>query len=157
MPRRTYKKQDIKPNAPYNSLEVEKLVNYIMKDGKKSVARDIVYYVLDSIKQKNLDPLDVLNTAIQNVAPSKEVRPRRVGGASYLVPVETRPQRKLFLAFNWIINSAQARSNKQYHSFKEKLFDEIMDAYQNQGEAINKKTQIEKLAQANKAFAHFSW
>lgn len=109
------------------------------------------------IKIEKNDPITVLEVAVNNVAPRKEVKPRRVGGASYLVPIDTRPQRKLFLALNWILNAANARSNKQYSSFDKKLHAELMDAFQNQGEAVNKKLQVEKLADANKAFSHFSW
>jgi small subunit ribosomal protein S7 len=157
MPRRGYKKQDAGVDPIYGSYEVEKLVNYVMKDGKKSVAQRNVYTALEALNEAKLDPVDVLNKAISNVAPSKEVRPRRVGGASYLVPVDTRSARKLFLALNWIVNAAQARSNKQYKTFDQKLHAELLDAYNNQGEAINKRQQVEKLAAANKAFAHFSW
>lgn len=157
MPRRGYKKQTIGIDAIYESYEVAKLINYVMIDGKKSVAEKQVYAALEALKADKQDPLDVLQKAIQNVAPSKEVRPKRVGGASYLVPVDTRAQRKLFLALNWIITSAQARSNKQYKTFGEKLHAELLDAANNQGEAINKRLQVEKIAAANKAFAHFSW
>ena len=141
----------------YDSIEVSKLVNYVMRDGKKSVAQKQVYNALESIKGSKLDPVDILHKAINNVAPTKEVRPRRVGGASYLVPVDTRQQRKTFLALNWIVEAARARSNKQYKTFDAKLQAELMDAYQNQGEAVNKRLQVEKLASANKAFAHFNW
>lgn len=157
MPRRGYKKRTAQKDPLYGSYELAKLINYIMLDGKKSVAERIVYSTMKMIEEKTLDPVEVLTTAINNVGPSMEVKPRRVGGASYLVPMETRPQRKLFLAFNWIINAANARPNKQYKSFDNKLFAELMDAYQNLGEAVNKRAQVEKLAQANKAFAHFNW
>jgi len=157
MPRRGYKRQFVKKDPLYSSLEVAKLITYVMRDGKKSVAEKHVYSALSMIKDEKNDPVNVLEVAINNVAPRKEVRPRRVGGASYLVPIDTRPQRKIFLALNWIVNAANSRSNKQYHSFDKKLFAELMDAYQNQGEAINKKLQVEKLADANKAFAHFTW
>ena len=157
MPRRGYKRQTVKKDPMYESYEVAKLVTYVMKDGKKSVAQKHVYSALEMIKNEKNDPVGVLEFAINNVAPRKEVKPRRVGGASYLVPIDTRPQRRLFLALNWIINAANARPNKQYSSFDKKLFAELMDAYQNQGEAINKKLQVEKLADANKAFSHFSW
>lgn len=157
MPRRPYKKQVADADHSYHSFEVSKLVNKIMRDGKKSVAENIVYSVLDHIASQKLNPVDVLNKAIQNAAPQMEVRPRRVGGASYLVPVETRPQRRLFLSLNWIIAAARARANKQYHTFAEKLYAELVDAYQNQGGAVEKKVQAEKLAESNKAFAHFKW
>lgn len=157
MPRRGYNKQTTEKDKVYDSYTVAKLINYIMVDGKKSVATKQVHAALEQIKENKLNPLEVLDKAISNVAPVKEVRPRRVGGASYLVPVDTRQERKLFLALNWIIEAARARSNKQYKTFGSKLHAELMDAYQNQGEAVNKKLQVEKLAAANKAFAHFSW
>lgn len=157
MPRRGYKRLPVKKDAIYNSFEVAKLINYIMVDGKKSVAQDLVYKAFDEIKKNKLDPMEVLRKSIANVAPNKEVRPRRVGGASYLVPMDTRNERKMYLALNWIVEAAQARPNKQYKTFDKKLVAELMDAYQNQGEAVNKRLQVEKLAAANKAFAHFAW
>ena len=157
MPRRQYKRIQPEPDPVYKSHEVAKLINYCMRDGEKTVAQRMVYRALKKIHENALDPVDVLDKAIQNVSPEKEVRPRRVGGASYLVPVDTRHERKLFLALAWIINAANGRSNKQYKSFDQKLYAELMDAYQNQGDAINKKLQVEKLAAANKAFAHFNW
>jgi small subunit ribosomal protein S7 len=157
MPRRTYKKRKTGYDLIYKSKETAKLINYIMRDGKKSVAEKLIYSAFDTIKQQNLNPIEVLHRAIKNVAPLQEVKPRRVGGASYLVPSETSNERKLFLAFNWIIKAASARSNKEYHSFDQKLSAELIDAYQEEGEAVAKKRQVEKLAEANKAFAHFRW
>src|SRR3989344_6090931 len=122
MPRRSYKKQTAGKDPLYNSYEVTKLVNFVMVDGKKTVAQKVVYEALNQVKNSNLDPLDVLVRAIENVAPTKEVKPRRVGGASYLVPMDTRPQRRLYLALTWIVDGANARSNKQYKSFENKLF-----------------------------------
>lgn len=157
MPRHSYKKTKTQPDPLYNSLEVAKLINYVMLDGKKSVARSIVYKVMDFLKKENPDPLAVLNQAVHNVAPNFEVKPRRLGGASYLVPTEVRRERKLFLSLNWIIESARARPNKEFHTFEEKLFNEIREASKNQGQAVVKKAQTEKLADANKAFAHLKW
>jgi small subunit ribosomal protein S7 len=157
MPRRGYKRQTVKNDPLYGSFEVSKLIRYAMKDGKKSVAEKHVYSAFEMIKSEKNDPVTVLEVAVNNVAPRREVKPRRVGGASYLVPIETRPQRRLFLALNWILNAANSRSNKQYSSFDKKLHAELMDAFQNQGEAVNKKLQVEKLAEANKAFAHYRW
>ncbi len=157
MPRRSYKRQDADIDPVYGSFEISKLINYIMVDGKKTVARKLVYSVMEMLKQKGLDPVDVVKTSIANTAPSMEVKPKRVGGASYLVPSETRQERRLFLAFNWIIEAAQKRPNNKHHTFDEKLFAELMDAYQNIGGAIEKRQQVEKLADANKAFAHFKW
>ncbi len=157
MPRHPYKKRLIKPDLIYNSLEVAKFINYVMIDGKKSVAQRIVYNTLERLKKTSNNPLKTLHQAITNVAPNFEVRPRRLGGASYLVPIEVSPQRKLFLALNWIIEAAKKRSNKEYHTFEEKLYQEILDAANNQGEAVAKRLQTEKLAEANKAFAHLRW
>lgn len=157
MPRHQYKKREIKPDEVYQSFEVAKLINYVMVDGKKSVARKIVYSVLERIKKDGKDPLIVLGEAIKNVAPNFEVRPRRLGGASYLVPIEVRKERKLFLALNWIIEAAKSRSNKEYKTFIDKLYHELIDAAGNQGQAVAKRLQTEKLAESNKAFAHLRW
>lgn len=157
MPRHPYKRHAISSDPIYNSLEVEKLITYVMKDGKKSVAQRIIYSVCDELKKQKQDPLKVLHQAIHNVAPNYEVKPRRLGGASYLVPNEVRRERKIFLALNWIINAAAAKSNKEYHTFSQKLLTELLDASKNQGQAVNKRLQTEKLAEANKAFAHLKW
>lgn len=157
MPRRGYKKTITKKDLIYKSREVAKLINYVMKDGKKTTATKIVYSCLSLIKEKNLDPADTLLKAIENVAPSHEVKPKRVGGASYLIPMETRPGRRIFLSLNWIIEAATKRSNKEYKGFDKKLFAELVDASSAQGEAVAKRVQVEKLAEANKAFAHFRW
>ena len=157
MPRHQYKKTHAKPDAIHNSLEVAKLTNYLMQDGKKSVAQKIVYTVFEQIKKDGQDPLKVLHQALGNVAPNYEVKPRRLGGASYLVPIEVRRERKLFLALNWIITAAASRPNKEFKSFDKKLYTELMEASQNQGHAVSKKLQTEKLAESNKAFAHLKW
>ena len=157
MPRHSYKKKTTPPDPIYNSLEVSKLITYLMHDGKKSVAQKIVYETFEQLKKEGKDPLKSLHQAIANVAPNFEVKPRRLGGASYLVPIEVRPSRKIFLALNWMINAAQTKSNKEYKSFVAKLKTELVDAANNQGEAVAKRLQTEKLAQANKAFAHLKW
>ncbi len=157
MPRRSYKRQLTQPEPVYNSLEVAKLINFIMIDGKKSVAERIVYKVLEKFAKEGKDPLQTLRTAIQNVSPNFEVKPRRLGGASYLIPTEVRSSRKLYLGLNWIINAAKTKSNKEFKTFESKLYTELKDALQNQGGAIAKKQQTEKLAEANKAFAHLKW
>lgn len=157
MPRHPYKKIPVRKDLVYGSHEVSKLVNYLIKDGKKNVARRIVYTVLDQMKSEERDPLKVLSQAIGNVVPNFEVRPRRLGGASYLVPVEVRRERGLFLALNWIINAAKTRPSNEYKTFVKKLYTELVEASQNQGAAVAKKTQTEKLAEANKAFAHLKW
>jgi len=157
MPRRPYKKRVAKPDSVYNSLEVAKLMNYIMTKGKKTLAQNIVYSVFNQLKKQQQDPLKILQQAIQHISPSHEVKPRRLGGASYLVPTEVRRERRLFLALNWIVEAAKARPNKEYHTFADKLLAELLDAAKNQGQAVNKRLQTEKLAEANKAFAHLKW
>lgn len=157
MPRHSYKKQTIKPDNIYNSIEIAKLINYLTRDGEKAVAKGIVYQVMEMLKKENPDPLKILNLALSNVFPQFEVKPKRLGGASYLVPIEVRPERKLFLGLNWIIDAAKARSNKEFHTFVDKLYTEIIEASKNQGAAVAKKTQTEKLADANKAFSHLKW
>lgn len=156
MPRHPYKKRRPQVDAIYRNLEVGKLINYIMESGKKSVAENIVYQALDQLKSEG-EPLKVLHKALNNVSPNFEVKPRRLGGASYLVPSEVRKERKLYLALNWIVNAARSRSQKEYRTFKEKLSAEILDASKNQGTAVSKRSQVEKLAEANKAFAHLKW
>lgn len=157
MPRNIYKKQPVKKDEVYDSLEVAKLINYVMFDGKKTVARKIVYTVFDKMKKEGKDPMVVLGEAIHNVAPNHEVKPRRLGGASYLVPIEVRRERKLFLALNWIVDAAKTKSNKEFHTFADKLYTEIVEASTNQGTAVGKRAQTEKLADANKAFSHLKW
>lgn len=157
MPRHSYKKLPVKPDKVYQSTEVAKFVNYVMRDGKKSVAERLVYDVFEKLKTQGQDPIKVLHQAIDNVSPLHEVKPRRLGGASYLVPIEVRRSRKLYLALNWIIEAARARSNKEYHSFSDKLLAEINDAAKNLGAAVAKKAQTERLAETNKAFSHLKW
>ena len=157
MPRRPYKKRTTKGDGIHNSLEVAKLINYIMIDGKKSVAERIVYNVFAKIKSENNDPLKILHTAISNIAPEHEVKPRRLGGASYLVPIEVRKERRIYLALNWLIEKASLKSNKEFKTFSAKLYKELMDASNNIGDAVNKKIETEKLAEANKAFSHLKW
>ncbi len=157
MPRHPYKKKTTTPDPIYNSLEVTKLINYLMKDGKKTVAQKIVYEALNNLKKDGKDSLKLLQQAIANVTPNLEVKPRRLGGASYLVPIEVRPARKLFLALNWIVNAAASRSNKEYKTFANKLVAELDEAAKNQGQAVAKRLQTEKLAAANRAFGHLKW
>ena len=157
MPRHLYKKNQTKPDSIYNSLEVAKLINYIMENGNKKVAQRLVYQAFDRIKKENKDPIEILLQAIRNVAPNYEVKPRRLGGASYLVPIEVRRERKIFLALNWIIEAARSRLNKEFHTFVDKLYSELLEASNNQGQAVNKRLQTEKLAEANRAFAHLKW
>lgn len=151
------KKRKIEEDPVFKNKLVAKLINKIMRDGKKSVAQREVYEALDIIKEKNDDPLAVFEKALQNVAPRMEVRPRRVGGASYQIPMEVRSERRINLSLRWIIDATKKRSNKEYHKFSEKLAVEISDASQNIGEAIKKRDSMHRMAEANKAFAHFRW
>lgn len=129
-----------------------------MKDGKKSIAQAVVYKALDVIKeQSKQEPLGVFEKALQNISPKMEVKPRRIGGASYQVPIEVRGDRKEALSIRWVIAGARARSNKEFHTFAEKLAAELMDAANNTGSAIKKRDDMQKAAAANRAFAHFRW
>lgn len=157
MPRHPYKKNKVKVDPVYKSEEVAKLINYLMLDGKKEVAANIVYSVIEGFDKEGQEGIRVLQQAFNNVAPTYEVKPRRLGGASYLVPTEVRRERKFFLAMNWIIDAARTRSNKEFKSFASKLAAELQDAAKNQGAAIAKRQQTEKLAEANKAFSHLKW
>lgn len=141
----------------FNNKLLTRFINRVMKDGKKSVAEKEVYGALEIIKEKNLDPLDVFLKAVQNVSPRMEVKSKRVGGASYQVPMEVRGERKVSLSIRWIIFAARARPNKQYHTFAEKLAAELLDAINNTGEAVKKRDLMHRNAEANKAFSHFRW
>lgn len=151
-------KRTIKPDPIYNNLLVAQLINKVMVSGKKSIAQKHIYKTLDLLKTKSKeDPLNLMHAAIENVKPNMEVRSRRVGGAAYQVPTPVRGERRQSLAIRWIIDSARKRPNSQYRVFSEKLAAELMDAFQNQGGAMDKKNQMQKMADANKAFAHFRW
>jgi len=151
------KKKVIKDSV-YNSSLVTKIINSCMYSGKKTIAQRHVYNALQIVKDKTKkDELQVLMEAIGNISPQMEVRSRRVGGASYQVPMSIRPDRKQTLAVRWLIQAARQKPNSEYHTFAEKLAAEILDAYQNQGASIKKKLDTHKMAEANKAFAHFRW
>ena len=139
----------------YKSVIIPKLINTIMYDGKKITAEKIVYDAIEKIKTKSKDePITVFNDAINNVRPTVEVRSRRVGGATYQVPVEVKSKRSQALALRWIIDASRKRKDKK---MADKLFNEIYDAYQNKGSAIKKKEDTHRMAESNKAFAHFRW
>ncbi len=150
-------KRVIKNDPLYNSRLITKIVNKVMYDGKKSIAQTLVYKALDQIEKTGKSPLQTLETAIANISPRMEVRPRRVGGASYQVPVEVRGDRKESLAIRWLIAGARAKGNKEFHTFWEKLAVEILDAAEGKGSAIKKKEDTLRAAEANKAFSHFRW
>jgi small subunit ribosomal protein S7 len=153
--RRVAEKREILPDPKYNSKLLSKFVNILMEEGKKSTAERICYGAFDIMKKKTgSDPLKVFKTAIENVKPLVEVKPRRVGGATYQVPVEVRAHRRSALAFRWIINYSRGRSEK---TMQERLAGELLDAYNNAGSSIKKKEDTHKMAEANKAFAHYRW
>lgn len=156
MPRkREVKKREILPDPKYRDVMIAKFINGIMRRGKKSVAEGIFYGALDLIKERTQsDPLKVFNQAMDHVKPMIEVRPRRVGGATYQVPVEVRPSRKTALAIRWIISYAKQRSEK---TMEEKLSAELIDAANNRGASVKKREDTHKMAEANKAFAHYRW
>ena len=139
----------------YKSAIIPKLINSLMYDGKKTVAEKIVYDAIERIKSKSKeDPLNIFNTAINNIKPALEVRSRRVGGATYQVPVEVKSKRSQALALRWLIDASRKRKDKK---MSDKIFNEIFDAYQNKGSAVKKKEDTHKMAESNKAFAHFRW
>ncbi|MBI3417461.1 MAG: 30S ribosomal protein S7 [Verrucomicrobia bacterium] len=154
--RRQAVKRPLVLDAKYNSALVTRLVNTVMSGGNKSVAQRIVYGAFDNIIEKNpnSNPLEILQRAVDNAKPRLEVKPRRVGGATYQVPVEVPVDRQLGLAVRWLVDFADARKGL---AMKEALSAEIMEAYQGQGNAIRKRDEVHKMAQANKAFAHFRW
>ena len=156
MPRRGYiAKRDVIADPMYNSKLVTKLVNNVMLDGKKTVAQKIVYDAFDIIKEKEQrDPLEVFEEALENVMPVLEVKARRVGGATYQVPLEIRPERRQTLGLRWLVSYARNRHEK---TMAEKLAGEIMDALAGNGGAFKKKEDMHRMAEANKAFAHYKW
>ncbi len=149
-------KRDLKPDINYQSLKLAKFTNYIMESGKKNIARAIVADCMTVIKEKAKveSPLELFELALKNTMPAMEVRSRRVGGANYQVPREVRPERKLALCMKWIIEAARSKKGAPIH---EKLADEIIAASKNEGEAVKKRENVHKMAEANKAFAHFAW
>ena len=154
MPRRSRPmKREIAPDVRYNSVQVQSFINRVMKRGKKSVATRLMYDTFDMIeKQTKKDPLEVFRQAMKNVSPMMEVKPRRVGGATYQVPMEVDADRQFALATRWILASAKVRSGR---SFSERLAGELMDAFNNTGSAIKKRDETHKMAEANRAFSHY--
>ncbi len=153
--RREADKRQILPDPKYNDLLVARFINCLLKQGKKSIAEGIFYGALDVVGEKtNEDPVKVFKKAIENVSPRLEVKSRRVGGATYQVPVEVKESRRAALSIRWMIQNAKSRSGK---SMSEKLTGEILDAYNNVGGAIKKKEDVHRMAEANKAFAHYRW
>ena len=156
MPRRgNVPKREVLPDPMYRSVLVTKLINSVMLDGKKGVAQKVVYGAFDIVKEKtDKDPVEVFTAALENIMPSLEVKARRVGGATYQVPVEVRPERRQTLGLRWLTTYARARSER---TMKERLAGELMDAANNTGAAVKRREGMHKNAEANKAFAHFRW
>jgi small subunit ribosomal protein S7 len=149
------KKNKIDPDIRFNSFEVSKLINYVMERGKKNVARSIIYGAFEDIKEETKqNPVEIFEEALRNTSPNVEVRSKRVGGANYQIPREVRPERKLTLALRWIIGAAKSKKGSP---MRRKLAQELILASKGEGEAVKKKDNIHKMADANKAFAHFSW
>ena len=152
--RRAYKKHKIAPDRLYNDVLVSQFINKVMERGKKTVAQKIVYSAFDIIKEKTKkEPLEVFKQAIENASPLLEVKPKRIGGATYQVPMEVRGERRLALAIRWILEGARSKKGKP---MSEKLAEELIDVSNNQGNAIRKKNDTHRMAEANKAFAHFA-
>lgn len=153
--RRVVAKREVLPDPKFGSTQITKFVNMIMRGGKKSVAETIIYKALDRIGEKATgEPMDVLDKALENVSPMVEVKSRRVGGATYQVPVEVRSNRRTALAMRWLIDASRKRGEK---SMQLKLAGELMDAAENRGNAVKKREDTHRMAEANKAFAHFRW
>lgn len=155
MPRRKKViKREITPDSKYNNQIVSKFINCIMIKGKKSIAERLTYCAFDIIKKQGKDPLEICKQAVENVKPLLELKTRRIGGSNYQIPVEVNPDRRISLAVRWIINAARERKER---GFDERLAAELIAATSNQGGAIKKKEDTHKMAEANKAFAHFRW
>ena len=151
-------KRILQPDPIYANRQVTHLVNRVMKDGKKQIAYRHVYKAFEIIKKKlKKDPLTVFQQALENIKPNMEVRSRRVGGAAYQVPMPVKGVRKESLAIRWLVLESRKRPNKEYHTFSEKLAIELIDASNNQGNAVKKKEEMNRMADANKAFSHFRW
>lgn len=148
-------RREIAPDPKYGSEVVARFVNRVMTRGKKSLARRLVYDAFDIIAERtNKPPMEIFELAMKNAAPMVEVRPRRVGGATYQVPIEVVPERRMSLAIRWLVTTARSRPGK---SMAQKLADELMDAANNQGETIKRKDNVHRMAESNRAFAHFRW
>lgn len=147
-------RREIPPDIKYHNVLVQTMIQHMLRRGKKSLATRLMYDALDIIRERagGKDPIEIFETAVKNVAPVMEVRPRRVGGATYQVPMEVPPQRRITLAMRWLLTAARARGGK---SFPEKLADELLDAYKNEGAAIRKREETHKMAEANRAFSHY--
>lgn len=158
MPRTGNVKSKLVEQDPlYSNRLVTKLINTVMRSGKKSVAQKHVYNAFAQIEKKGKKPIEIFQKALENIGPSKKVRPRRIGGASYLVPIPVRASQKQSLAMRWLLEAANARSSAEYKTFQNKLAAELLEAAEGKGGAVEKKQNAHKIAEANKAFAHFRW
>ena len=158
MRRAQAKPRQLNPDPIYKDVLVTKLINRAMKDGKKSVIEKQVYNCFKIIETKTKEnPMTVFHQAMENIMPNMEVRPRRIGGAAYQVPMSVRGPRRESLAVRWLVTMSRTKSNSEFHTYAEKLAQEIMDAAKGEGLSVKKRTDIEKMADANKAFAHFKW
>jgi small subunit ribosomal protein S7 len=150
--------RDTEVDPIYGSRLITKLINRSMKDGKRSVASREVYSAMGIIKTKtNEDPVKIFDQAMENIKPTMEVRPRRIGGAAYQVPQPVRGTRRESLGIRWLVNAANSKSNTEFHTYAEKLASEIIDASKGEGVSVKKRQEVERVAEANKAFAHFRW
>ncbi|OGM09427.1 30S ribosomal protein S7 [Candidatus Woesebacteria bacterium RBG_13_34_9] len=158
MPRKgQIKIREVKQDPLYKNRLITKLINRSMKDGKKSVSQKEIYGCLEIIKGKGEDPIKIFAKAMDNVRPSMEVRPRRIGGAAYQIPIPVRGPRKESLAIRWIVFAARSRSNSEFKTFAQKLATELLDAANGEGGAVKKRQEMERVAEANRAFSHFRW
>ncbi len=151
--------RSVQPDFLFDSVTINKLVNSCMKDGKKTAAKKQVYQALDLLKKEfpKKEPAEILEQALANIKPKVEVRPRRIGGSVYQVPTPVRSHRQNSLSIRWLIQSARSKPNQQYHTFAEKLVAEIKEALKEEGSSVQKRQDVEKMAEANKAFSHLRW
>jgi small subunit ribosomal protein S7 len=155
MARKKKVKREISPDAIYNNVTVAKFINHVMKEGKKETAKKIVYGAFEILKEKiKKEPLEIFEKSLTNVRPLLEVRPKRIGGATYQVPRPVSPERGLTLAMRWILDAARSKKGK---AMREKLAEELIEAAENRGSAVKKKEDTHRMAEANRAFAHFAW
>lgn len=151
--RRVVAKREVLPDPKYGNVVLAKFMNHVMESGKKAVAERIVYGALELVKERlSTDPLEAFNTALENIAPMVEVKARRVGGATYQVPVEVRPSRRMALSMRWLVDYARVRGEK---SMRQRLAGEIIDASQGKGNAVRKREDVHRMAEANRAFSHY--
>jgi len=155
----TSKIRKVEPDTIYNNVLIAKIINAAMRDGKRNAAEKQIYQALELIKKDfpKESEIEVFQRAMENIKPKVEVRPRRIGGAVYQIPTPVRGNRQNSLAIRWLISAARARSNKQYHTFAQKFVAEVSDALSNSGAAVSKRVEVERMADANKAFAHLRW